>query len=247
MVDDNSSNVIQTCSLENHSVSVKVVDFEKSDLPAIVALDELMAHELDGGGDAYGVAWFNAHCLPDRPVFRNFRTITAVESFLSAAGDLDDNCVCIDAEGGNDDNRGGDGNCDGLRGSPTSGCRGKAKRNPLGFCIYSLESYMKSRRRKSWFVELFWVVVSKASRGKGVGRALLTAAAKRARLEWPQADSMRLHVLSTNTAAVLLYKKLGYTVTATKQNYPVQGSSSYRMILPLCQGNINGIKAMCRL
>ncbi|GAB4815762.1 hypothetical protein N2152v2_002808 [Parachlorella kessleri] len=69
-------------------------------------------------------------------------------------------------------------------------------------------------------------------RRQGIGRSLVRAAVETARRE-RRVGSCSLHVDPGNTAAVGLYRSLGFAVEAELQDYYAPGRSAYKMRLEL--------------
>lgn len=78
--------------------------------------------------------------------------------------------------------------------------------------------------------EILTLAVAPAARGKGLGRALLQAAIKRARAEG--AETMFLEVGADNPAALALYAGLGFAKVGIRKSY-YNGRDAAVLRLPL--------------
>lgn len=96
---------------------------------------------------------------------------------------------------------------------------------PAGFCLLSRE-----RRGGAAYVEVFFLALRPALRGRGLGGALLRAALARARTQWGPLEA-RLHVVEGNPAA-RLYERAGFAVARRKRGYPLPGYTTLRMRRP---------------
>ncbi|GHF99356.1 hypothetical protein GCM10017783_09210 [Deinococcus piscis] len=83
----------------------------------------------------------------------------------------------------------------------------------VGICTLVREQGPRSRHR----ADIFGMGVLDRAQGRGVGRALLTAAIAYAR-ELPGVRSLHLDVMETQAAALGLYRSLGFEVWGTEPN-----------------------------
>ncbi|MGA1341633.1 MAG: GNAT family N-acetyltransferase [Hyphomonas sp.] len=82
-------------------------------------------------------------------------------------------------------------------------------------------------RKGSSIARLYSISVALAARGRGLGRALLSASEQFARAKG--AKRMRLEVRATNKSAHRLYEAAGYRVIARVESYYPDGEAAHRM------------------
>jgi ribosomal-protein-alanine N-acetyltransferase len=87
--------------------------------------------------------------------------------------------------------------------------------------------YILLFRKNSCIARLYSIAVAPEYRGKGVGSAMLQHAENRARKKG--CKKMHLEVKDTNTAALNMYIKHGYTIIDFLQDYYREGMPAYRM------------------
>lgn len=89
-------------------------------------------------------------------------------------------------------------------------------------------------RKGARVARLYSIAVDPVSRGAGVAGLLLSAAAKAARAEG--ADRLRLELRPSNTEAMRLYHRAGFTIFERKPGYYADGEDAVRMELALSAG-----------
>lgn len=90
-----------------------------------------------------------------------------------------------------------------------------------------LGSALVFTRRDSPAARLYSIAIARAARGQGLGSKLLRRAEQEARSRG--LTSMRLEVAAGNSAAIALYRKLGYAVFGRKLGYYEDGQDAVRM------------------
>jgi ribosomal protein S18 acetylase RimI-like enzyme len=90
-----------------------------------------------------------------------------------------------------------------------------------------LGSALVFTRSDSTAARLYSIAIAKAARGQGLGSKLLHRAEQQARAHG--LASMRLEVAAGNSAAIALYRKLGYAVFGRKIGYYEDGQDAVRM------------------
>ncbi|MEZ6243476.1 MAG: GNAT family N-acetyltransferase [Phycisphaerales bacterium] len=109
-----------------------------------------------------------------------------------------------------------------------------AQDRPIGWAVGLTRRHVHPRSRASTkSARLYTVAVDEVSRGRGVGRAL----AERAIEEFRAIGARRafLEVRTTNTPAITLYEKLGFTPRQALKDYYGEGKDGVRMALPLVE------------
>lgn len=86
-------------------------------------------------------------------------------------------------------------------------------------------------RKGSSVARLYSIAMDPAFRGRGLGRQLMEAAEEAAAAQ--ACTAMSLEVRTDNTAAIALYRKLGYRVTRTLEGYHEDGADAYKMVRDL--------------
>ena len=89
-------------------------------------------------------------------------------------------------------------------------------------------------QRHSVVALLHKLVVRPSARRRGVGRALVEAAVGAARAG--RAQSVTLHVDTTNADAIALYQKLDFRIGAVRKDYYAPGRDAHSMELNLLEG-----------
>ena len=94
---------------------------------------------------------------------------------------------------------------------------------------------IKFKRRRCFnSVEMFFLYVKSTHRQQGIARLLIQHMKNNIiPVEFCEATEVRLHVLKSNSNALVFYEKLGFQTSTLKKDYPSKGDESYRMILPL--------------
>jgi ribosomal-protein-alanine acetyltransferase len=92
-----------------------------------------------------------------------------------------------------------------------------------GVAGYALVTWRKGGRR----ARLYSIAVSRRKAGRGVGRALLRAAHRRARDHG--CEALRLEVREDNRRAIRLYLRLGYRRFGRYENYYQDGAAALRL------------------
>ena len=82
-------------------------------------------------------------------------------------------------------------------------------------------------RRGSTVARLYSIAAAHAARGQGVGAALLAGAEALARERG--ADRLRLEVRASNTAAIALYSRTGFSILKESPGYYPDGESALKM------------------
>lgn len=83
-------------------------------------------------------------------------------------------------------------------------------------------------RKNSRYWRLYSLATSVQARGRGIGKAMLTAILNHAK---NQANGIRLEVKCDNTVGIQLYRQLNFEVVAVLPAYYSDGSTGYRMQL----------------
>jgi ribosomal protein S18 acetylase RimI-like enzyme len=91
---------------------------------------------------------------------------------------------------------------------------------PLGYALVLF-------RRGAGVARLYSIATSKAARGRGVGAALVEAAAACAKSRG--SDRLRLEVRVSNKAAIALYSKAGFSILKESPGYYEDGETALKM------------------
>lgn len=95
------------------------------------------------------------------------------------------------------------------------------QKNVLGYIIFQFNSVAMSVQK---------IAVQERNRGQGVGTGLLDAGIVMA-LTKRKVEHINLHVSPTNEKAPRLYRKFGFAIVATLNDYYLLGSPAYKMEL----------------
>eukprot|EP00750_Incisomonas_marina_P013710 INCI17526.1.p1 GENE.INCI17526.1~~INCI17526.1.p1 ORF type:complete len:193 (-),score=29.58 INCI17526.1:456-1034(-) len=116
-------------------------------------------------------------------------------------------------------------------------CSSNVDGSAAGIVICSHEILRNKRKRgtrpkRTKYLEIFWIAVCPGLQGKGCGQTLLTKCIEYAQNRDADLREVRLHVHVGNKRAINFYKKMGFSITATKRGY-FPGHTVYRMVKSL--------------
>ena len=191
-------------TLQGQENGVEVRPFEDQDMPMLINLDVVTAHEILGDkARIFGRVFFEKHCSPSRTTAMSWRTLTATIQGVPVGFVMYFHYK--------------------LR-VGTSGA------GPAAPGAEAAALQQQPQQTRGGYIDLFWILVHPSHRQVGVGSALIRETQRRGKEEWPDVDQVRLYVMDSNVNALSLYRTHGFERISRRENYPEIGTASYRMV-----------------